>query len=51
MDVTGVSVRTAHPCNCGPTPGGGNQQWRPVREADGSYHFVARHSGKCLRTG
>ncbi|MET9578583.1 MULTISPECIES: RICIN domain-containing protein [Streptomyces] len=21
-----------------------------MREADGSYHFVARHSGKCLST-
>ncbi len=28
--------------------GGNNQQWLPVEEADGAYHFVSRHSGKCL---
>lgn len=28
--------------------GGQNQQWQPVRETSGRYHFVARHSGKCL---
>ncbi|GAA0582538.1 RICIN domain-containing protein [Kribbella sandramycini] len=28
--------------------GGNNQQWLPVEEADGNYHFVSRHSGKCL---
>ncbi|SNX55858.1 ricin-type beta-trefoil lectin protein [Streptomyces sp. TLI_55] len=28
--------------------GGTNQQWQPVRETSGLYHFVARHSGKCL---
>ncbi len=28
--------------------GGNNQQWQPVEEADGAYHFVSRHSGKCL---
>ena len=28
--------------------GGANQQWQPVAEADGSYHFVNRNSGKCL---
>ncbi|MET7921902.1 RICIN domain-containing protein, partial [Streptomyces avermitilis] len=25
-----------------------NQQWQPVKETSGRYHFVARHSGKCL---
>lgn len=28
--------------------GGANQQWKPVRQASGRYHFIARHSGKCL---
>src|SRR6266568_667752 len=25
-----------------------NQQFQPIAEADGHYHFVARHSGKCV---
>lgn len=25
-----------------------NQQWQPVEEADGAYHFVNGNSGKCL---
>ncbi|BDZ41973.1 hypothetical protein GCM10025865_12720 [Paraoerskovia sediminicola] len=28
--------------------GGVNQQWMPTEQADGTYTFVARHSGKCL---
>lgn len=28
--------------------GGNNQQWRAVDEGGGAYHFVSRHSGKCL---
>lgn len=28
--------------------GGQNQQWQPVQESSGRYHFVARHSGRCL---
>nr|WP_103887801.1 RICIN domain-containing protein [Actinacidiphila yanglinensis] len=28
--------------------GGANQQWLPVAESGGSYHFVNRNSGKCL---
>ncbi|WP_405015285.1 RICIN domain-containing protein [Kitasatospora sp. NBC_01539] len=27
---------------------GANQQWQPVRQSDGAYHFVSRSSGKCL---
>lgn len=27
---------------------GQNQQWQPVQESGGRYHFTARHSGKCL---
>lgn len=50
IDVTGVSVEDRAPLQLWSYTGGGNQQWRPVREANGSYHFVARHSGKCLST-
>ncbi|MFJ2923670.1 ThuA domain-containing protein [Streptomyces massasporeus] len=50
IDVTGVSVDDNAPLQLWSYTGGGNQQWRPVREADGGYHFVARHSGKCLST-
>ncbi|MFF8873124.1 ThuA domain-containing protein [Streptomyces massasporeus] len=50
IDVTGVSVEDDAPLQLWSYAGGGNQQWRPVREADGSYRFVARHSGKCLST-
>ncbi|MFJ2828186.1 RICIN domain-containing protein [Streptomyces sp. NPDC087263] len=28
--------------------GGNNQQWLPVDEGSGNYHFVNRNSGKCL---
>lgn len=28
--------------------GGGNQQWKPVQNADGYTQFVARHSGKAI---
>ncbi|MEV6636825.1 RICIN domain-containing protein [Actinoplanes sp. NPDC051470] len=28
--------------------GGANQQWQPVAEPTGAYHFVNRNSGKCL---
>ncbi|MET1076183.1 MAG: ThuA domain-containing protein [Umezawaea sp.] len=28
--------------------GGNNQQWLPVAESDGNYHFVSRLSSKCL---
>jgi len=28
--------------------GGANQQWQPVWEPGGTYHFIARHSDKCL---
>ena len=30
--------------------GGNNQQWTPVAESGGYYHFVNRNSGKCLDT-
>ncbi|MGX1274372.1 ThuA domain-containing protein [Streptomyces phaeoluteigriseus] len=50
IDVTGVSTADGAPLQLWSYGGGGNQQWRPVREASGSYHFIARHSGKCLTT-
>src|SRR5207244_2045267 len=28
--------------------GGANQDWLPVAESGGTYHFVSRNSGKCL---
>ncbi|MEV7991873.1 ThuA domain-containing protein [Streptomyces sp. NPDC086077] len=48
IDVTGVSTADNAPLQLWSYSAGGNQQWRPVREASGSYHFIARHSGKCL---
>ncbi|MFJ4535389.1 ThuA domain-containing protein [Streptomyces tibetensis] len=48
VDVTGVSTAENAPLQLWSYGGGGNQQWLPVREASGRYHFTARHSGKCL---
>ncbi|MFJ7072245.1 ThuA domain-containing protein [Streptomyces sp. NPDC098781] len=48
IDVTGVSTADDAPTQLWSYGGGANQQWLPVREASGAYHFVARHSGKCL---
>jgi hypothetical protein len=28
--------------------GGSNQQWQPIAESGGAFHFVSRLSGKCL---
>jgi chitodextrinase len=28
--------------------GGANQQWQPVAQSDGTYHFVVKSTGKCL---
>ncbi|MFJ4369254.1 ThuA domain-containing protein [Streptomyces chartreusis] len=50
VDVTGVSTADNAPLQLWSYGGGGNQQWRPEREASGNYRFVARHSGKCLST-
>lgn len=50
IDVTGVSAADNAPVQLWSYSGGGNQQWLPVREASGRYHFTARHSGKCLST-
>jgi len=48
VDVTGVSTADNAPLQLWTYTGGTNQQWKPVREASGRYHFTARHRGKCL---
>jgi hypothetical protein len=48
LDVTNVSTADSAPIQTWNYSGGLNQQWQPVAEADGSYHFVNRNSGKCL---
>jgi hypothetical protein len=48
LDVTNVSTADSAPIQTWSYAGGNNQQWQPVAEADGSYHFVNRNSGKCL---
>nr|WSY57212.1 ThuA domain-containing protein [Streptomyces sp. NBC_00886] len=48
IDVTDRSTADSAPLQLWAYSGGTNQQWQPVRETSGRYHFVARHSGKCL---
>ncbi|MFD8688197.1 ThuA domain-containing protein [Streptomyces sp. NPDC059651] len=48
VDVANVSVAEQAPLQLWAYGGGANQQWKPVREPSGRYHFIARHSGKCL---
>ncbi len=48
IDVTGVSTADNAGLQLWAYGGGGNQQWKPVSEGGGYYHFTARHSGKCL---
>jgi len=48
VDVTGVSAADNAPLQLWTYGGGNNQQWQPVPEGGGFYHFVSRHSGKCL---
>jgi hypothetical protein len=48
LDVTNVSTADGAPIQLWVYSNGNNQQWQPVAEAGGSYHFVNRHSGKCL---
>ncbi|MFB7293083.1 RICIN domain-containing protein [Actinacidiphila glaucinigra] len=47
-DVTDVSTADAAPVQLWSYSNGANQQWLPVEEAGGTYHFVNRNSGKCL---
>ncbi|MFG2789804.1 ThuA domain-containing protein [Streptomyces sp. NPDC048419] len=48
LDVTDRSTADNAPVQLWSYSGGQNQQWQPVRESAGRYHFVARHSGRCL---
>ncbi|MCX5008012.1 RICIN domain-containing protein [Streptomyces sp. NBC_00638] len=48
IDVTSVSTADNAPLQLWSYGGGQNQQWLPVKESSGRYHFTARHSGKCL---
>ncbi|WP_327350724.1 RICIN domain-containing protein [Streptomyces sp. NBC_01304] len=48
LDVTGVSAADNAPVQLWSYGGGNNQQWLPVDEGGGAYHFVNRGSGKCL---
>ncbi|MCX5144021.1 ThuA domain-containing protein [Streptomyces sp. NBC_00338] len=50
LDVVDVSTADGAPVQLWAYGGGANQQWKPVREASGRYHLVARHSGRCLST-
>ncbi|MET8810168.1 RICIN domain-containing protein [Streptomyces sp. NPDC004546] len=47
-DETGVSTADGALTQLWTYGGGANQQWLPVAEASGTYHFVNRNSGKCL---
>ncbi|GHJ44273.1 hypothetical protein Cs7R123_16150 [Catellatospora sp. TT07R-123] len=47
-DVTNVSTADNAPIQLWSYSGGNNQQWLPVAEGGGYYHFVNRYSGKCL---
>jgi hypothetical protein len=48
IDVTNVSTADNAPLQLWSYSGGTNQQWQAVAETTGRFHFVARHSGKCL---
>ncbi|MCM2417453.1 RICIN domain-containing protein [Streptomyces sp. RKAG293] len=47
-DVADVSTADGGLIHLWTYGGGNNQQWLPVEETGGSYHFVSRNSGKCL---
>jgi hypothetical protein len=48
LDVTNVSTADSAPIQTWSYSGGNNQQWQPVAEGSGYYHFINRNSGKCL---
>ena len=48
LDVTNVSTADNAPIQTWSYSGGLNQQWQPIAEDGGYYHFVNRNSGKCL---
>src|SRR5579859_7484009 len=47
-DVTNVSTANGALIQLWAYGGGTNQQWQPVSEGSGYYHFVNRNSGACL---
>jgi hypothetical protein len=47
-DETDVSTADGAPTQLWLYGGGANQQWLPVAESSGAFHFVNRNSGKCL---
>jgi hypothetical protein len=47
-DETGVSTADGALTQLWLYGGGANQQWLPVSESTGAFHFVNRSSGKCL---
>ncbi|MBA8928915.1 hypothetical protein BC739_006132 [Kutzneria viridogrisea] len=47
-DITDVSKADGGLTQLWNYAGGANQQWQPVDEGGGSFHFVNRNSGKCL---
>lgn len=48
VDVSGTSSADNAVVHLWAYGGGNNQQWQAVDEGGGAYHFVNRHSGKCL---
>ncbi|WP_405578926.1 RICIN domain-containing protein [Streptomyces sp. NBC_01190] len=48
LDVTDVSTADGALTQLWLYGGGSNQQWLPVAESSGAFHFVNRNSGKCL---
>ncbi|MET0133406.1 MAG: ThuA domain-containing protein [Kibdelosporangium sp.] len=48
VDVSNVSAADNAALQLWAYGGGNNQQWQPVSEGEGYYHFVSRHSSKCL---
>ncbi|GAA3453116.1 RICIN domain-containing protein [Dactylosporangium matsuzakiense] len=50
LDVTDRSTSDNAPIQLWSYSGGTNQQWQPVAEGGGYYHFVNRATGKCLDT-
>ncbi|MEU6945150.1 ThuA domain-containing protein [Streptomyces sp. NPDC046316] len=51
VDVAERSTADGAPLQLWSYAAGTNQQWLQVSEPSGTYHFVARHSGKCLTAG
>ncbi|KUM98982.1 coagulation factor 5/8 type domain-containing protein [Streptomyces cellostaticus] len=48
VDVADVSTADNAPVHLWSYGGGANQQWLPVDDGGGAFHFVNRGSGKCL---